>query len=177
MGTFLCMLGSTPDLVVNWSPPGYDPLPDARFRAVTLPNWSVVMCSWSPSPQRNRLKKPAPGEKRFHYIWDLDDGRPEHVRHTKRDKLKLFFDSDGDGRLTNDDVLIGRAKVKKPFRGLGRGKLLDGTSFGSITAFNAIDQSPTPGHVELSADVGLMFEHPQGGVAAIFNEVFLPYLA
>jgi len=135
------------------------------------------MCSWSPSPKRNRLKKPAPGEKRFHYIWDLDDGRPGFVRHTKRDKLKLFFDSDGDGRLTNDDVLIGRAKVKKPFRGLGRGKLLDGTSFGSITAFNAIDQSPTPGHVELSADVGLMFEHPQGGVAAIFHEVFLPYLA
>ena len=83
----------------------------------------AAMCTWSPrnpAESRSSLRK----QKKHHYVWDLDDGVPRFARHTKRDRLKLFVDSDGDGLFTKADALVGRARIKRPFRGQGRGQLL-----------------------------------------------------
>ena len=68
----------------------------------------AAMCTWSPrnpAESRSSLRK----QKKHHYVWDLDDGVPRFARHTKRDRLKLFVDSDGDGLFTKADALVGRA--------------------------------------------------------------------
>ena len=91
----------------------------------------AAMCTWSPrnpAQSRSNLRK----QKKYHYVWDLDDGVPRLASHTKRDRLKLFVDSDGDGLFTKADALVGRARI---FRGQGRGQLLEGGSFGTILTF------------------------------------------
>ena len=89
------------------------------------------MCAWSPrnpAQSRSNLRK----QKKYHYVWDLYYGDPRLASHTKRDRLKLFVDSDGDGLFTKADALVGRARI---FRGQGRGQLLEGGSFGTILTF------------------------------------------
>lgn len=134
------------------------------------------MCTWR-SADRRSAKRQNNDERKYHYIWDLDDGRPGFVRHTKRDRLKLYFDVDADGLFTNNDVLISRTKIKRSFRGLGRGQLLQNDDLGTITAFNTVDPDSPATHAELSSDVGLIFTHPDGLDAAVFSEVVLPCLA
>lgn len=134
------------------------------------------MCTWTASTEGTFAGRRREGKRRFHYIWELDDGRPGFVRQTKRDRLRLYWDSDADGEFTNEDVLIGRARIKKHFRGREPGALLQDGDFGLITAFNALNASTADLHGELSSDVGLTFGHPEGGEAAVFHQVFLPYL-
>ncbi len=122
-------------------------------------------------------KKQSKAERNYQYVWDLDDGRPGFVRHTKRDRLKLYFDSDGDGLFTKNDVLISRAKIKRSFRGMGRGQLLQNDDVGAITAFNTVDPNGPATHAELSSDAGLIFANPDGFDVAVFSKVVLPYLA
>ena len=132
------------------------------------------MCTWNPISAESYESRRTRGQRKHHYTWDLDDGRPGFVRHTKKDRLKIYVDSDGDGLFTAKDELVGRARIKKPYRSLGRGEILEGDSFGSITAFNALDPTSAGPHAELSSDAGLTFGHPDGGVAAVFKRIFLP---
>ena len=131
------------------------------------------MCTWTSAGASNKQSK---AERRYHYVWDLDDGRPGFVRHTKRDRLKFYIDSDGDGLFTKNDVLISRAKIKRRFRGMGRGELLQNDDVGTITAFNTVDPNGSATHGELSADAGLIFTNPDGFDVAVFSKVVLPYL-
>lgn len=62
---------------------------------------------------------------------------------------------------------MGSARIKKSYRGLGLGELIEVDTYGSITAFNVLDASST-------ADAGLTFGHPNGGVTAVFKQVVLP---
>ena len=133
------------------------------------------MCSWyATSSNDERRGRGKSKQRTHHYFWDLDDGRPGFVRQTKRDRLKLFVDSDGDGLFTKKDELVGSTRIKKSYRGLGLGELIEVDTYGSITAFNVLDPSSTAGHAELTADAGLTFGHPDGGVTAVFKQVVLP---
>ena len=114
------------------------------------------------------------GERKHHYTWDLDDGRPGFVRHTKKDRLKIYVDVDGDGLFTANDKLVGRARIKKPYRSFGRGEILESETFVAITAFNALDALSADTHAELSSDAGFIFDHPDGAQAAVFKTIFLP---
>ena len=59
------------------------------------------MCSWYANSSNDERRGRGKSKQRtHHYFWDLDDGRPGFVRQTKRDRLKLFVDSDGDGLFT-----------------------------------------------------------------------------
>ena len=121
----------------------------------------------NPAQTRSSLRK----QKRYHYVWDLDDGAPRFARHTKRDRLKLFVDSDGDGLFTKADALVGRARIKRPFRGQGRGGLLEDDTCGTIRTFNALDPSIDGLHGDLPALVGLTFQSPSGEDVAVFKQV------
>ena len=132
------------------------------------------MCSWYPissTVERGRRKG---RQRRYEYVWDLDDGRPGFVRQTKRDRLRIFVDSDSDGLFTEKDELVGRARIRKNYRGIDRGRILDEGAFGSITAFNALDPSSAESHADLTGEAGLVFGHPDGGTAAVFSKVILP---
>ena len=142
---------------------------------IKWPSSGLSMCTWK-SAGSKADKKQNKKERNYHYTWDLDDGRPGFVRHTKRDRLKLYFDSDADGLFTKNDELISRAKIKRAFRGLGRGRLLQNDDLGTITAFNTVDPNAPATHGELSADAGLIFTNPDGFDVAVFSKVVLPYL-
>ena len=132
------------------------------------------MCTWNPVSDEALKSRRKRGERKHHYTWDLDDGRPGFVRHTKKDRLKIYVDVDGDGLFKANDKLVGRARINKPYRSLGRGEILEAETFGAITAFNALDASSADTHAELSSDAGLIFGHPDGGQAAVFKRIFLP---
>ena len=121
--------------------------------------------------EKARSKPRSPGQKKYHYVWELDDGVTRFARHTKRDRLKLFVDSDGDGLFTKADALVGRARIKRPFRGQGRGGLLEDDTFGTILTFNAFDPSIDGLHGDLPALVGLTFQSPSGEDVAVFKQV------
>lgn len=132
------------------------------------------MCSWYPVSSDYEQSSRKKRQKSYQYIWDLDDGRPGFVRQTKRDRLRIFVDSDSDGLFTSQDELVGRTRIKKAYRGLGRGKILEEGAFGAITAFNALDSTSSEVHADLTGDAGLIFGHPDGSVAAVFDRVVLP---
>ena len=121
--------------------------------------------------EKARSKPRSPGQKKYHYVWELDDGVTRFARHTKRDRLKLFVDSDGDGLFIKADALVGRARIKRPFRGQGRGGLLEDDTFGTILTFNALDPSIDGLHGDLPALVGLTFQSPSGEDVAVFKQV------
>ena len=130
----------------------------------------AAMCTWSPrNPAQSRPSSFK--QKKYHYVWDLDDGVPRFARHTKRDRLKLFVDSDGDGLFTKADALVGRARIKRPFRGQGRGQLLEEVSFGTILTFNALEPSIEGLHGDLPTVVGFSFRSPAGDEVAVFQQV------
>ena len=128
------------------------------------------MCTWSPR-EKARSQSRSTGQKNYHYVWELDDGVTRFARHTKRDRLKLFVDSDGDGLFTKADALVGRARIKRPFRGQDRGGLLEDDTFGTIQSFNAPEPSIEGFHGDLSALVGLTFQSPGGEDVAVFQQV------
>jgi hypothetical protein len=166
MGTIpLCMLSSTPDLVVvrRWAPG----LSVARSSAQRMTLQCEPGVPGNPAQTRSSLRK----QKRYHYVWDLDDGAPRFARHTKRDRLKLFVDSDGDGLFTKADALVGRARIKRPFRGQGRGQLLEEVSFGTILTFNGLKPSIEGLHGDLPTVVGVCFRSPAGDEVAVFQQV------
>lgn len=132
------------------------------------------MCTWNPVSPELRKKNRKSNQLNYHYTWDLDDGRPGFVRHTKRDRLRLFVDSDGDGLFTSEDELVGRARIRKKYQNLGQGELLNPDSYGIITAFNSLSTNISDTHNGLSSDAGLIFTLPNDTTAAIFKEVFLP---
>ena len=134
------------------------------------PRNQSAMCTWSPR-EKARAKPRSQGQKKYHYVWELDDGVTRFARHTKRDRLKLFVDSDGDGLFTKADALVGRARIKRPFRGQGRGGLLEDDRFGTILTFNALDPSIDGLHGDLPALVGLTFQSPGGEDVAVFQQV------
>jgi len=132
------------------------------------------MCSWYPVTSEKAKSRRKGRQRRYDYLWDLDDGRPGFVRQTKRDRLRIFVDSDSDGLFTESDELVGRARIKKAYRGIARGNIIEDGSFGSVTAFNALEPSSAGAHADLSGEAGLVFGHPDGGVAAVFARVVLP---
>ena len=130
----------------------------------------AAMCTWSPrNPAQSRPSSFK--QKKYHYVWDLDDGVPRFARHTKRDRLKLFVDSDGDGLFTKADALVGRARIKRPFRGQGRGQLLEEGTFGTILTFNGLEPSIEGLHGDLPTVVGFSFRSPAGDEVAVFQQV------
>ena len=59
----------------------------------------AAIFTWSPrnpAQSRSSLRR----QKKYYDVWDLDGGVPRFVRHTKRVRLKLIVDSDGDGLFT-----------------------------------------------------------------------------
>jgi len=66
---------------------------------------------------------------------------------------------------------VGRARIKRPFRGQGRGGLLEDDTFGTILTFNALDPSIDGLHGDLPALVGLTFQSPSGEDVAVFKQV------
>ena len=132
------------------------------------------MCTWNSISAEALRSRRESGRRKHHYTWDLDDGRPGFVRHTKKDRLKIYVDADGDGLFTANDKLVGRARIKKPYRSMGRGEILEFEAYGTITAFNALDTSSAGSHADLSDDAGLTFGLPDGEVAAVFKRIFLP---
>ena len=96
------------------------------------------MCNWSPLEPGSiqvQLEKTKEVSRRLKPC----DGVPRFARDTKRDRLKLFVDSDGDGLFTKAAALVGRARIKRPFRGQGRGELLEEGTFGTILTFNGLE--------------------------------------
>lgn len=110
--------------------------------------------------------------RRHDYIWDLDDGYPGFIRHSRNNRLSLFVDSDRNGFFTRDDELIGRARIRSTHRRRRRGLLLQEDQLGSIRALNASSDSDSSSHhVELTAGVDLEFTHPDGSLVALFAGV------
>lgn len=61
-------------------------------------------------PREKARSRPRSSEqKKVHYDWELDDGVRRCARHAKRDRLKRFVDSDGDGLFAKADALVGIA--------------------------------------------------------------------
>ena len=129
---------------------------------------------------KRRLRRPD-------YVWDLDDGAPGFLKRTKRDRLKLYVDSDRNGLFTRGDVLLGRAKLTRRHRRSGAADLLPDGQVGQIIAFNApestspdstterqtsgVSAGETDDHITLLAGVGLRLNHPDGSVVAVFSDL------
>ena len=75
------------------------------------------------------------GSRKYHYFWAFDDGESGFVLHTKkRKKYKMFQDSNENGILDEDDMLVSRGKFVEGFRDVKPGKLLPKNVDGLITA-------------------------------------------
>ncbi len=125
--------------------------------------------------------------KKLDYIWDLDDGAPGFLKHTRRDRLKLYVDSDRNGLFTRGDVLLGKTKIKRRHRRTAGAELLPDDQVGQIIAFNAVElntaealppreqpagsSSGSNDHIDLFDGVGLRFMHPDGSVVAAFGDL------
>ena len=131
------------------------------------------MCIWTKAEEdsikaRQRKRK----TRRHHYRWDLDDGFPGFIRETKRNRLRLFVDSDRNGVFTKDDELIGGARIRHAHRRLDRGQLLNQDQTGSIQALTIeADHRSLDQHVMLTPGLDLQLLHPDGSVVALFAGV------
>ena len=113
-----------------------------------------------------------PTVRRHHYRWDLDDGFPGFIRETKRNKLRLFVDSDRNGFFTGIDQLIGGARISAGHRRRDRGQLLNQDQTGSIQALTIEADRQTPNdHVVLESGADLQLLHPDGSIVALFTGV------
>ena len=154
--------------------------------------WSQADATFSTHPRRvqvrnQRGKTVERRVKQVDYIWDLDDGAPGFLKQTRRDRLKLYVDTDRNGMFTRGDVLLGKTKITRRHRLDVAANLLPDDQVGQIIAFNAVesnaaDPSPLrdkpPGssngskdHIDLLAGVGLRFMHPDGSVVAVFGDL------
>ena len=75
--------------------------------------WSQADATFSTHPRRvqvrnQRGKTVERRVKQVDYIWDLDDGAPGFLKRTRRDRLKLYADTDRNGLFTRGDVLLGK---------------------------------------------------------------------
>ena len=131
------------------------------------------MCIWTKAEDdsikaRQRKRK----TRRHHYRWDLDDGFPGFIRETKRNRLRLFVDSDRNGVFTKDDELIGGGRIRRVHRRRDRGQLLNQDQMGSIQALTIEpDHRSSDQHVMLASGVDLQLLHPDGSVVALFAGV------
>jgi len=98
------------------------------------------MDSMSSAPEvgiwsRVRKKDRPMGSKKFHYSWNFDDGETGFVVHRKNQKgYKMFSDSNGNGILDKEDILISKGKFSDGFEDVKPGKLLSKKADGVITA-------------------------------------------
>ena len=89
------------------------------------------------------------GGRRFHYLWQFDDGRSGFVIHHKnRRRFSKYVDSNDNQRLDRSDALVVRGRFKKEFRNQRPGRLLGKNETGIITAkpFVEADQAGEKGH-------------------------------
>ena len=133
------------------------------------------MCIWTKAEDdsikpRQRKRK----TRRHHYRWDLDDGFPGFIRETKRNRLRLYVDSDRNGLFTKDDELIGGARIRRVHLRRDRGQLLNQDQTGSIQALTIeADHRSLDQHVIPASGVDLQLLHPDGSVVALFAGVQL----
>ena len=131
------------------------------------------MCIWTKAEDdsitaRQRRRK----TRKHHYRWDLDDGFPGFIRETKRNRLRLYVDSDRNGIFTKDDDLIGGARIRRVHRRRDRGQLLNQDQAGSKQALTIeADRRSSDQHVVLASGVDLKLFHPDGSVVALFAGV------
>ena len=110
------------------------------------------MDSMSSAPEvgiwsRVRKKDRPMGSKKFHYSWNFDDGETGFVVHRKNQKgYKMFSDTNGNGILDKDDVLISKGKFVEGFEDVKPGKLLPKKIDGVITAKPFQAHSDDHGH-------------------------------
>ena len=84
---------------------------------------------------RVRKKDRPTGSKKFHYSWNFDNGETGFVVHRKNQKgFKIFSDTNGNGILDKDDILISKGNFVEGFEDVKRGKLLPKKVDGVITA-------------------------------------------
>ncbi len=84
---------------------------------------------------RVRKKDRPTGSKKFHYSWNFDDGKTGFVVHRKNQiGYKMFSDSNENGILDKDDILVSKGKVVEGFEDVKPGKLLPKKVDGVITA-------------------------------------------
>ena len=84
---------------------------------------------------RVRKKDRPMGSKKFHYSWNFDDGENGFVVHRKNQKgYKMFSDTNGNGILDKEDILISKGKFADGFEDVKPGKLLPKKTDGVITA-------------------------------------------
>ena len=133
------------------------------------------MCIWTKAEDdsiKPRQRKQT--TRRHHYRWDLDDGFPGFIRETKRNRLRLYVDSDQNGLFTEDDDLIGVARTRHVHRRRDRGQLLNQDQTGSIQALTIeADHRSLDQHVIPASGVDLQLLHPDGSVVALFAGVQL----
>ena len=86
---------------------------------------------WSRVRKRDRPTR----SKKFHYLWNLNDGETGFLFHRKNQKgYKMFSDSNGNGILDKEDILISKGKFAEGFEDVKAGKLLPKRADGVITA-------------------------------------------
>ena len=84
---------------------------------------------------RVRKKDRPMGSKKFHYSWNFDDGEAGFVVHRKNQKgYKMFSDTNGNGILDKEDILISKGKFSDGFEDVKPGKLLPRKADGVIKA-------------------------------------------
>ena len=89
--------------------------------------------SWTKGTRKSR---PA-GSRQFHYSFDLDIGYSGFVLHKKsrrKGRIRMFLDSNENGRLDRKDQLLVGGVLKKPFFSSKPGSLLKSSDDGLITA-------------------------------------------
>ena len=131
------------------------------------------MCIWTKAEDDSiggRLRRQS--VRRHHYRWDLDDGFPGFIRETRRKRLRLYLDSDRNGSFSEDDDLIGSARIRAVHRQRDRGQLLNPNQAGSIQALTIeADHQDSNQHVKLEPGVDLQLLHPDGSLVALFAGV------
>ena len=83
-----------------------------------------------------RKSRPA-GSRRFHYSFDLDGGHSGFVLHKKsrrKGRIRLFLDSNENGRFDRKDQPLVGGVLKTPFFSSKPGSLLKSSDAGLITA-------------------------------------------
>ena len=84
----------------------------------------------------SRKYRPA-DSRRFHYSFELDGGHSGFILHKKsrrKGRLRMFLDSNDNGRFDKKDQLLVGGVVKKPFFSAKPGSLLKLSDAGLITA-------------------------------------------
>ena len=75
------------------------------------------------------------GSMKFHYSWNFDDGETGFVVHRKNQKgYKMFSDTNGNGILDKEDILISKGKFADGPEDVKPVKLLPKKADGVITA-------------------------------------------